>query len=243
MQANDIATKSFALRSYERINDPERKTVRVYIEGDGLAWIDRGTPSLDPTPTNPLALSLAAADPAPNVIYLARPCQYLRAENQLCGEAYWTSEIFAPVIIQTMNEALEIIKTRYGFTQIELVGYSGGAGVALLLASQRNDIINIRTVAGNLDTDAYTKLHHISKLKKSLNPADVASSLVDIPQLHFIGGNDNIVPLAICQSFINHVPDKHCIHSEVIENVSHEEGWQYIWGDLLKKDITCRKNI
>ena len=50
--------------------------VNIYIEGDGRAWLNKNRPSLDPTPKNSLALKLAEIDPAPNVIYLARPCQY-----------------------------------------------------------------------------------------------------------------------------------------------------------------------
>lgn len=47
----------------------------IYIEGDGLAWRTRNTPSTDPTPLEPVALRLAAADDAPSVAWLARPCQ------------------------------------------------------------------------------------------------------------------------------------------------------------------------
>ena len=50
--------------------------VHVYIEGDGYAWATTTDPSDDPTPINPLALRLAAVDDAPNVLYLARPCQF-----------------------------------------------------------------------------------------------------------------------------------------------------------------------
>ena len=48
--------------------------VIVYIEGDGLSWIDRFTPSSDPTPVDPLTFKLTKLDQSPNVIYLARPC-------------------------------------------------------------------------------------------------------------------------------------------------------------------------
>lgn len=41
--------------------------VHVYIEGDGHAWNQRGRPSLDPTPKNPVGLKLAASDSHPNV--------------------------------------------------------------------------------------------------------------------------------------------------------------------------------
>ena len=37
----------------------------VYLEGDGLAFLDRATPSPDPTPVTPLALRLAVLEPGP----------------------------------------------------------------------------------------------------------------------------------------------------------------------------------
>ncbi|MDA9667740.1 hypothetical protein N9T45_02775, partial [Candidatus Pelagibacter sp.] len=65
---------SFTIYSLQKVNNNEK--VVVYIEGDGLSWIDRFTPSSDPTPKNPLAFKLAKLDQNQNVIYLARPCQY-----------------------------------------------------------------------------------------------------------------------------------------------------------------------
>ncbi len=55
----------------------------VYIEGDGRAYVNRRTPSNDPTPGNPMALRLALADPSLRVLYLGRPCQYTRGGEPL----------------------------------------------------------------------------------------------------------------------------------------------------------------
>lgn len=54
--------------------------LRIYIEGDGFAWINPYTPSADPTPSETTALNLAQKDPFANVIYLAgRVSMFLRA--------------------------------------------------------------------------------------------------------------------------------------------------------------------
>lgn len=54
----DIKTSNFVLKSFIK-NGSNLDTLRVYIEGDGLAWISKTEQSLDPTPLNPLALRLA----------------------------------------------------------------------------------------------------------------------------------------------------------------------------------------
>ena len=85
-----LSTPYFPLRAYLPVPNPPVSTLTIYIEGDGLAWINRSTPSSDPTPMDPLALKLALADNIDtNVAYLARPCQYVR--NALCKRRYWTS--------------------------------------------------------------------------------------------------------------------------------------------------------
>ena len=90
-----VTTDSFVLTSFYRITRPDLP-LTVYIEGDGLAWRSRTEPSADPTPHQALGLALAAADPAANVVYLARPCQFTpMAANPRCDKAYWTNKRFA----------------------------------------------------------------------------------------------------------------------------------------------------
>ena len=48
-----VYQNSLTIYSLQKINNNQE--VIVYIEGDGLSWIDRFTPSSDPTPKNPLA--------------------------------------------------------------------------------------------------------------------------------------------------------------------------------------------
>ncbi|WP_366518925.1 hypothetical protein [unidentified bacterial endosymbiont] len=71
-----IAVNSFPLATWSRFIAPVT-SIRVYIEGDGFAWRSRQHPSDDPTPHQPTGLRLTAADPQANVLYLARPCQFI----------------------------------------------------------------------------------------------------------------------------------------------------------------------
>ena len=234
MTQRDIPAPPFLLRSYERIDRPSRETTRIYIEGDGLAWLSKNRASPDPTPINPVALSLAQADKTANVIYLARPCQYNNASSgKACPDKYWQSSRFAPEVIAAMNNAIDDIRERHKLDRMELVGFSGGAAVALLIASQRKDIVSVVTVAGNLDTDAFTRLHHVSPMTASLNPARFASRISHLAQRHFVGGEDRIVPIDIYRSYRAAAGASEKISVTVVPKADHENGWAERWPALL----------
>ena len=169
-------------------------TLSIYIEGDGFAWVTSSTPSVDPTPIDPLALRLALAQPTGNAAYIGRPCQYVDAEHTGCPQRYWTEARFAPEVVAAVEAAVDVLKRQAGAQQLILVGFSGGAAVAALIAERRSDVVRLITFAGNLDHRAWTSFHRIQPLSGSLNAADNASRLADLPQTHFIGGRDKIIP-------------------------------------------------
>ncbi|MBP6700397.1 MAG: hypothetical protein KA135_04085, partial [Halioglobus sp.] len=130
----------------------EAQGVTVYIEGDGLAWVSSRRPSENPTPGDPMALKLALAQPAGNVVYLARPCQYVDTDTQpQCRQNFWTEGRFSEPVIRSTSDALDAIKKHYDSEAVSLIGYSGGGAVAVLVAARREDVRQIITVAGNLD--------------------------------------------------------------------------------------------
>ena len=135
----NIATDPFLLSSWHRITTPGQ-TARVYIEGDGLAWLSRHTPSRDPTPVKAVAFTLMAQDQSPNVVYLARPCQFTGlVSGAPCPQKYWTSARTASEVIDAFGMALDHLKKAHDLTGVERVGYSGGASVAILVAAKRSD--------------------------------------------------------------------------------------------------------
>ncbi len=240
MVKREIPASPFLLTAYERVNNA-RKPVQVYIEGDGYAWISKKQRSLNPTPKNPVGLHLAAFDNAENVIWLARPCQYTGKldENALCSSDYWGSKRYAPEVLKSFNRALNNIKGTYGVTEFHVIGFSGGGTIAALLAAERDDILSLRTVAGNLDHRAHSAFHNVSVLKNSLNPVDYAPTLSRIPQVHFIGGQDEVVPPKILHSYMQALGDTSCVHYEFIQEASHMKGWGNKWPELLKIKATC----
>jgi hypothetical protein len=210
--------------------------LNIYLEGDGLAWVSRREPSRDPTPDNPIGLRLAAIDPAPNVIWLARPCQYTsQIENPRCKPYYWTNGRFAPEIVDAIDQAITVAKLSAKATKIHLIGYSGGGGLATLIAAQRNDVASIRTVAGNIDHPAFTSFHRVTPMSQSLDPASVARRINTIPQWHFFGADDKVVPKLIGESYIRKAGKSSCLHMHVVPNISHDKGWELLWPRLLQE--------
>lgn len=226
-----IKTDPFILTTFVRIRDP-RQPVTIYIEGDGLAWLSRSEASLDPTPKEALGLSLAAIDPSANVVYLARPCQFTaRAKNPTCDVPYWTSKRFAPKVIASMGQAVDQVATQVPGQKVNLVGYSGGGAVAVLIAAGRQDVASIRTIAGNIDHAEVNRLHGVSPLSGSLNAIDVAPQVAKIPQIHFSGAADTTVPPAIAERFGVAVGSS-CVAVRTVPGATHETGWRERWREL-----------
>lgn len=248
--ARDIATPvglyprvvpagGFDLTLYSRITAPGAGAV-IYIEGDGLAWRGRRTPSTDPTPTNPIALRLAALDPSANVIYLARPCQY--SGGVACSPLYWTTGRFAPAVVDALDRAVSVMVEEHSLSSIRLVGFSGGGAVAALLASRRDDVADLRSVAGNLDPAIHSALHRVTPLASSLNPAaqdePAMARLRAVNQIHFVGQDDRNVTPALYQSYARAV-NAACSRMVLLPGLSHEKGWEAEWPRLLHLPVSC----
>ena len=234
LQQSVLSNAQFDIVAFSKPSRQANPVLVIYIEGDGRAWKTASLPSDNPTPTNPLALRLAIQDPRPAVAYLARPCQFVTLPSRGCSERLWTNARFSAAVIETMNEAIEKLKQQYRASQLVLIGYSGGGAVATLVAAKRSDIKTIITVAGNLDTDAWVRLYGLEPLSESINPASVAQSIRNIPQTHYVGGKDDVIPRAISQSFLQKMggPNK----AKVIElpNYGHVCCWTERWTELLK---------
>lgn len=236
-----MAAGSFVLTAYVRITQPTQP-LTVYIEGDGRAWLSPTQPSDDPTPRDALGLQLTSVDSSPNVLYLARPCQFTpMARNPACGVPYWTGKRFAPEVIDAMDAAITHYQAGMAATaplRLNLIGYSGGGAIAVLLAARRHDVISLRTVAGNLDHDAVNRWHHVSLMPDSLNPMAVAAQVGRIPQVHFSGAEDRIVPSAITRTFVERAAP--CARLSVVQGLAHEGDWAAAWPRLLAEKLPCQ---
>lgn len=230
-----IEAPPFILTGFVKPGAESADTIHVYIEGDGRAWYG-GRPPDDPTPTDPVALRLALADGAPAVLYLARPCQLTTpATKKACGLPYWSSLRFSEEVVSSMNLAVEAFKKESGAKRIVIIGYSGGGAVAALIAARRDDVALLITVAGTLDHRVWTAHHEVPPLSGSLNPADQAERLASIPQTHFVGLEDEIVPPLVAESYMRALPSRKNARVVRIPGYDHPCCWVRDWPALLAR--------
>ncbi|MFU3924536.1 alpha/beta hydrolase [Pseudomonas citronellolis] len=213
--------------------------LRVYLEGDGHAWATATQPSLDPSPHNLLVARLAVDDPTPNA-YLARPCQFVVAPA--CEPSLWTHRRFSQEVVTSLSQALDQLKQQYGNREFELVGYSGGAALALLLAAQRDDVSLVQTLAGNLSPRLWAEMKGLSPLGGSLDPLDYRDRLASTPQRHLVGDADNVVPESLAKAYIARLPPYACSQVVVSSATDHQQGWGPVWRKWRDKPPNCKSN-
>lgn len=219
------------VRMYLKAPPAPVEALTVYIEGDGARWRAANLPPSDPTPENPLSLKLAIQDPAPAVAYIGRPCQYLDdgALND-CDPALWTRGRYSPEALAIMRDALNALVRSTGARRLTLIGHSGGGAMAALLAEERKDVSCLTSVASPLDIAAWTQAIGVSPLRTSVNPADLAARLAKVPQVHFTGARDDVVPPATIAHFLQAVPRAREVR---IDKFDHDCCWVEQWPKLL----------
>ncbi|MDO6562238.1 alpha/beta hydrolase [Amphritea sp. 1_MG-2023] len=239
-QGKMIETGRFLLRSYYSVDMKPASFLTIYIEGDGLAWLTRTLPSSDPTPITTLVLQMAINQPEGNALYLGRPCQYTLDVDGDCRPAHWLGSRFSNEIIISMDQAVTLLKERFQADWINLVGYSGGASIATLLAARRDDIHFLVTVAGNLDHQAWSDWHRITPLTDSLNPADFIDEIRVTRQFHLLGENDKNIPPSLIRAVLSKRSEHHDAEVRVVPGYTHHccwaEGWPDLWRNGLQAD-------
>lgn len=233
-QSQVIRTPQFDLQAITNNEPAVSGVLNVYIEGDGYAWVDGQFPSDDPTPHTPQGLQLAMAQPGGAVAYLGRPCQYIGAgADTRCHKKVWTDARFSAAVVSASNAAIDQLKAQQKARLVRLVGYSGGAAVALLVAAQRNDITQIITVAGNLDPQAWAKEMKLQPLTGSLDTRTTIKETSRIPQVDFVGDKDRVVPAALTEKFAAQYPigaQPRIIHkSDFGHACCWAEHWPQLW--------------
>lgn len=202
--------------------------LHVYIEGDGTPYRDRHTVAADPTPRAPLALYLMRLDLSPS-LYLGRPCYFGLAQDPGCDASYWTLKRFAPEVVQSLAAALEIEISRAGQRHVTLIGHSGGATLALLVADRVPEVDRVITIAGNLDVAGWTRLHHYSPLSGSLDPLTGGPHRSNLELIHFAGGEDRTIPAAMIEAAAQRLGGR----VTVMPGFGHECCWERVWPALL----------
>ncbi len=214
------------------MQDSER--LHVYIEGDGVPFRNRFQVAKDPSPHNPLMLTLMQQDKTAS-LYLGRPCYFMHSnsmmEDNLCDFHLWTDARYSDAVVTSMVDALRQYTRNHQYHGITLIGHSGGGTIATLMAARMPEVDQLVTLAGNLDIQAWTSLHHYSSLSKSLNPADKIDRAQPKKQIHFMGEKDDNIPPALAKDFLAKIGQQ----GEILKDADHNCCWQLHWQELLVK--------
>ncbi len=205
-----IKSGEYEIATWQKIKSPSNNSIHIYIEGDGWAFNAYGQPTSDPTPRGTFVRDLAARDNFENVVYMARPCQFIMTDS--CSESDWTNGRFSQKIIDAQSRAIrEIAQNK----KITIIGYSGGAMVSGLVITQNPKLRFEKwvTIAGVLDHEKWTKYFGDESLTESLN----MKKLPNISQTHFVGEQDKIVPYELAKTW---APESNI---KIIPHATHDD--------------------
>lgn len=205
-----IEAGAYPLYAWERMHE-RRAPATLYIGGGDEV--------------NPVGLHLASRDRAENLVYLAGACDYQTGSAENCAP-----ETFQPGsadVLASYNSALDEIKKRYSITGFHVVGYDEGGNIAALLASERPDILSLRTVAAQLAPQS------------GLSAVAVAPQLSRLGQHHFIGAADDVVKPDTYHFYRQAMGASDCVHYTLVQDADHTRGWVEEWPTLLTYPNEC----
>jgi pimeloyl-ACP methyl ester carboxylesterase len=238
LQPREMSAGPFTLLTFARGTSLATPLLHVYIEGDGRAWRGRRQPPRNPTPVDPVALTLAAADPHPAVLYLARPCQFVEA-GSACDPSLWTDARYGEAAVAALHAVLQRVQAPVAQRRLLLIGHSGGGVMAALLAARRPDVVALVTLASPLSVSDWTRTLSLSPLTRSLDPATLPAPalarLARLPQHHFLGSDDAIVPASSLRGYLDALPRPHAATLRIIPGIDHHCCWRGRWPALLHR--------
>jgi len=210
--------------------------IHIYLEGDGHAWNHSDQPSNDPTPQDLTVINLISQDKNANILYVARPCQFVW--SQQCQVTDWTNGRYSEKMISAIQDAV----LAYPASNRELIGYSGGAVVALLLLNRVPNITGLVTVAGNLAPDQFSVWHHVSPLTQSLPTQSALLASATRPQRHWVGAEDDVIPPELSSQMLTPINHSPFVQQRVLPGASHHNGWQAHWAEIIAEPLPNAAN-
>jgi hypothetical protein len=226
----------------------------IYIEGDGLAWETKDKLSINPTPLSLDFLEIFFHDSRSHLLYLGRPGQFLHptwydssyphpSRNRLIisKSDYWSLKRFAPEIIHSFYQT--ILKKKSSHQKLHFIGLSGGAHIAIVLASLfPQETKSIITIGGNLHHQLLHQYHRVSNFPHTPVAFDYISKIAHIPQQHFIGEFDSVIPITIIKLFVSSLKKENphaCAEWKILPEAMHDRHFEYFWKNNFYQLLDC----
>ncbi|MCU7871645.1 MAG: dienelactone hydrolase family protein [Candidatus Thiodiazotropha sp. (ex Lucinoma borealis)] len=225
----EIPGKGFTHVIFNNDGQQASSTLHVYLGGDGTPWMGGFLIAQDPTPRNPVGLALMALDKAPS-IYLGRPCYHGQSRQSPCIPALWTSARYSSQVVDSMALALRGVMDDFDYSTLKIFGFSGGGGLAMLLAQRFPETSTVVSLAGNLDIKAWASYHNYDPLHGSLNPESMQALPIGIRQYHLAGGKDKNIPPQIIREALKNQSNSQFI---LLEDFTHACCWEEVWREVL----------
>ncbi|MDR6610174.1 fermentation-respiration switch protein FrsA (DUF1100 family) [Pseudomonas synxantha] len=108
------------------------------------------------------------------------------------------------------------------------------------MAGQRDDVVSVQTLAGNIAVAAWAQMHGLTPLNGSLDPVNYANKLRTIPQRHLVGDWDTVVPQSVSSAYLSKLGSKQCVEIAAV-HANHQDGWPAAWADYSRRPTSCVK--
>jgi hypothetical protein len=211
-------------------NEVSGSHLRIYVEGDGTPWIREDRVAIDPTPTNPVLLSLMhdTGDPA---VYLGRPCYFGTATAKGCDARWWTFDRYGRTVVESMCAAANEISRQAGADTVALVGFSGGGAIVIGMRQCTDRLVSVSTIAGNLDPDAWAGYHDYAPLRDDAISGEAGATPDSVNEVHWQCRDDeNIPPMITDRYFASHPQATR----HIVDSCTHATGWQAYWSRIIE---------
>ena len=87
--------------------------------------------------------------------------------------------------------------------------------------------VKVITIAGIVNTEHYALFHDEELPEGSLNPADESYLSARIPQVHYVGGQDQVMPIAFTKDFVKKLPKPVSAQVKAIPSATHDNWLNY----------------
>jgi hypothetical protein len=151
----------------------------------------------------------------------------------------WRNGHLAEQVYASINRALDHVIAIVPRPRLNLVGYSGGGAIAAVLAARRRDVVSLRTIAGNLDPDGNGRTHASVPQNDFIDPMEIAPRLALLPQEHFVGEKDTLVPSFLTENFVKAIGLSTCAKITPVSNATHTTGWEEAWEENVERMPSC----